>query len=210
MADTPDAPPRAEPGSGRGPRLTRGQFLTAGTLGVGGLMGALIGAPITGMALAPAVRSRAFESVEIGLVDEFKPGEYTKVVLQPGEGRESYVRRLVAFVRANDKRDDDPLAPDDQWEFTIISNRCAHLGCPVQNAASGFVCPCHGGAYDTNGRRTGGPPVRPLDRYEWRREGDRLIAVDEYSLTQDGRRVSLRGPGQHTGGPEGLLYPLQP
>ena len=30
---------------------------------------------------------------------------------------------------------------------------------------AGFGCPCHGGAYDTEGNRTAGPPVRSLDRF---------------------------------------------
>ena len=48
-----------------------------------------------------------------------------------------------------------------------ISTRCAHLGCPVRyiQASQKFVCPCHGGVYDFQGKVQGGPPVRPLDRF---------------------------------------------
>ena len=48
-----------------------------------------------------------------------------------------------------------------------ISTRCAHLGCPVRyiRASQKFVCPCHGGVYDFQGKVVGGPPVRPLDRF---------------------------------------------
>ena len=65
--------------------------------------------------------------------------------------------------------------------FTILSNRCVHLGCPTQpqgppgepkagrdrrrprsssrrREPSGFGCPCHGGAYDIEGNRTPGRP----------------------------------------------------
>jgi hypothetical protein len=41
-----------------GPDMSRKQFLTAATLGVGGVMGALIAVPVAGMALAPIFGGR--------------------------------------------------------------------------------------------------------------------------------------------------------
>ncbi|HEY8844886.1 MAG TPA: Rieske 2Fe-2S domain-containing protein, partial [Gaiellaceae bacterium] len=126
---------------------------------------------------------------------------------------------------------------------TCISNRCAHLGCPVQTGgplfedqkkvektangevtlipalpAAGFLCPCHGGAYDQEGNRIAGPPVRGLDRFEFRIRNGRLILGNTYSVAKvDGagarariKRYVLTGPGQHVDGPEAWLYPLQP
>ena len=95
-----------------------------------------------------------------------------------------------------------------QPSFTILSNRCAHLGCPVQpngpvaenqsttkeNRAgqevlkktpakpAGFGCPCHGGQYDTEGNRTAGPPVRALDRYNYSIIEGRLVLGSAYSV----------------------------
>ena len=41
---------------------------------------------------------------------------------------------------------------------------CTHEGCPLGwNAQQHLIrCPCHGGAYDTNGRVVSGPPPAPL------------------------------------------------
>ena len=52
-------------------------------------------------------------------------------------------------------------------QFIAISDRCAHLGCPVRwvDAAERFICPCHGGVYDLLGRprrRTPGAAAGPL------------------------------------------------
>lgn len=191
--------------------LSRKQFLTAATVGVGGIMGALIAVPVAGMALAPAIKSKPFEPVFLGKLDEFVAGKFVKVVLRPSADEPAaYVKKLVAFVRKNDDPASDRFAPKGQGEYSVISNTCTHLGCPVQSSTSGFVCPCHGGSYDVDGKRLAGPPVRPLDRYEWEVRGDELWAIDRYSLTQDGKRVNQRDPGQHTGGVERLLYPLQP
>lgn len=41
---------------------------------------------------------------------------------------------------------------------------CTHEGCPLGwNAQQHLIrCPCHGGAYDTNGHVVSGPPPAPL------------------------------------------------
>lgn len=47
-----------------------------------------------------------------------------------------------------------------------LSPVCSHLGCLVNwdMGRSEFVCPCHGGRYDMEGRVAGGPPPAPLTR----------------------------------------------
>lgn len=198
-------------GTGNGPDLTRKQFLTAATVGIGGIMGALIAVPVAGMALSPIWKDDKFEAVLLGKVDEFSEGEFTKVVLAPGTDEPgAYVRKKVAYVRKNKNKGDDKFALQGQEDFSVISNICMHLGCPVQAGTSGFVCPCHGGSYTKDGARQAGPPVRPLDRFLWERRGDELWAVAIYSLTKDGKRTGIQDPGQHTSGPEKWFYPFQP
>lgn len=215
MSDAAHTPPGDEPAAtGADKEMTRGQFITAATVGVGGLMGALIAAPVAGMALGPVFGGEDFEPVFVGKLDEFKEGSFTKVVLTPHSDKpDAYVRKKVAFVRKNTEKGgtwSDKLSLKGQEEFSIISNVCMHLGCPVQNSGDGFVCPCHGGSYDGDGKRLAGPPVRPLDRYIWEKRGDELWATAIYALKNDGKRASHRDPGQHTSGPEQLFYPLQP
>ncbi|MCW2962595.1 MAG: Rieske (2Fe-2S) iron-sulfur domain protein [Thermoleophilia bacterium] len=191
--------------------MSRGQFLTAASIGVGGIMGALIAAPVAGMALGPVFGGEKFEPVVLGKLDEFKDGEFVKVVLHPhGDKPDAYVRKKVAFVRRNKDAKDDSLALDGQEEFSVVSNVCMHLGCPVQASNTGFVCPCHGGSYNKDGARQAGPPVRPLDRYKWEKRGDELWATDIYALKNDGGKATHRDPGQHTSGLESWFYPLQP
>lgn len=47
-----------------------------------------------------------------------------------------------------------------------LLGRCTHMGCPVQLAGDGFLCPCHGGAYDADGQVLRGPPPLPLPRLD--------------------------------------------
>ncbi|MEO6867111.1 MAG: ubiquinol-cytochrome c reductase iron-sulfur subunit [Gaiellales bacterium] len=212
MSDAAQTPP-GEPATNNvaDAEMTRGQFLTAATVGVGGLMGALIAVPAAGMALGPIFGGEKFEPALLGMIDEFKDGVFTKVVLtQHADKPDAYVRKKVAFVRANTKPEDDTLALEGQGDFTVVSNICMHLGCPVQASDAGFICPCHGGAYNKDGGRTAGPPVRPLDRFFWEKRGNELWATALYALGNDGQRKKHRDPGQHTSGPESLFYPLQP
>ena len=58
-----------------------------------------------------------------------------------------------------------------------LSRRCTHLGCTldVDTADGTFICPCHGGRFDREGRVLTGPPKTPLDEVPVRREGDRWV-----------------------------------
>ena len=85
---------------------------------------------------------------------------------------------------------------------------------PVQPA--GFGCPCHGGAYDTEGNRTAGPPVRSLDRYAFSIVDGNLVLGKHFSVgTVEGEgadaqimRYRQAYPGVHVDGIERWLYPL--
>ena len=90
-----------------------------------------------------------------------------------------------------------------------ISTRCAHLGCPVRyvTASQRFICPCHGGVYGFQGEVTGGPPVRPLDRFYTKVEAGRVLVGPRFSLNNDLERFSPRDPSNHLDGLWQYLYP---
>ena len=59
------------------------------------------------------------------------------------------------------------LSDEARPRFRVLAVYCAHLGCPVSwFPQSGlFMCPCHGGAYYSDGERASGPPERGLFVY---------------------------------------------
>jgi hypothetical protein len=83
---------------------------------------------------------------------------------------------------------------------------------------SGFICPCHGGAYDSEGNRTAGPPVRGLDRYEYSIKNGNLVLGTPYSVGRvegEGAKARIHGyrladPGQHVDGFEQIFWPYVP
>ena len=130
------------------------------------------------------------------------------VTLTPSIGEAG---KTTVYVRKfNPTIDTDPY--DRDTPYIAISSRCAHLGCPVRwvDAAERFICPCHGGVYDLLGRRVGGPPVRPLDRFYTRVEGENVQIGPRFSVNSELRRFSPRDPGEPLDGIGQYLYPSRP
>jgi Rieske Fe-S protein len=188
-------------------RFARSKFLEFSTLGIGGLIGGVVTVPVAGFAVLPAFLSQKHHRADLGPVSDFAEGQWyiSTFMTDPAEGE---VSRRTAFIRNN-----GTLTVNGKPEpsFTIISNRCAHLGCPVQAngptgailgmktitehtssgeirlepvVPAGFGCPCHGGQYDTEGNRTAGPPVRGLDRYAFEIKNGHLILLSTFSVAK--------------------------
>ena len=145
--------------------MSRQKFLTGATVGLGALMGAIIAVPSRSTSWRrPSGTSTNSRSTSARRRSTRPPSQgeipYHEVTLENLPNDDSGLSRRLVFIR-NDGDD----------KFTAVSNTCMHLGCPVQPSTTGFACPCHGGQYDREGRRTAGPPVRPLNRYR-RRSSD--------------------------------------
>jgi Rieske Fe-S protein len=189
-----------------GERFPRNRFLEGATLGLGAVIGGIITVPVAGFAVLPSFLKQKKSTVDLGPTTDFAEGQWytTTFIADPAEGE---VSRRTAFIRNNGTA---TVGGAQEPSFTIISNRCAHLGCPVQaNGPSGailgmknivqhtkngqvtlvpvvpagFGCPCHGGQYDTEGNRTAGPPVRALDRYAFSIVKGRLILESRFSVS---------------------------
>jgi len=166
--------------------------------------------PALGFALGPIFKTAPHTWETVGTVNGFSENNYTAVVvtLTPGIGEAG---KTTVYVRKfNPAIDTDP--PDRNSKFIAISSRCAHVGCPVRwvDAAERFICPCHGGVYDLLGRRVGGPPVRPLDRFYTRVVGEDVQVGPRFSVNSELRRFSPRDPGEPLDGIGQYLYPSRP
>jgi len=54
---------------------------------------------------------------------------------------------------------------------------CTHFGCRVRwsDEQARYVCACHGGAFDAEGRPVAGPPARPLNPVRVETVGDAVV-----------------------------------
>jgi len=201
-------------GAFEGETITRRRFVTGGALAAGGVATAAVGLPALGFALGPIFEKTVHEGwQDVGPVADFNATGYVPkvitIVADIGEAGKTtiYVRKATAADRSPSDKPGHPPLP-----YVAISTRCAHLGCPVNYvpAAQRFICPCHGGVYDKQGKVVGGPPVRPLDRFYTRVVNGRVQVGQRFSVNSHLRRFSPRDPTNHLDGLWQYLYPSRP
>lgn len=204
----PELPPADPPGYFPGESMTRRGILAVAGQAVGGLAVAGVALPTVGFAVAPIFDQEEEIWTPVGSPAEFSDDTYNSVVTTVVSGIGEAGKTTVYVRRGNP----ETFEAESAGEFIAISTRCAHLGCPVRfvKAAGNFICPCHGGVYDFEGKVLGGPPVRPLDRFQTRVRDGQVEIGPRYSVTHQLKPVRTRDPGAFTGGIWEYLYPPRP
>jgi len=201
---------RLIPGAFEGETVTRRRFMT-GTVHVAGAVAAsAFLLPAIGFALGPVFEKHDEPWQAVGNLDEFPEDTYVPKVITIVAGIGQAGKSTAYIRKRNPKIDSDK--PDKYNQFIAISTRCMHLGCPVRfvEAAERFICPCHGGVYNFEGKVDGGPPVRPLDRFYTEVRGDQLWLGPRYSVNRELKRFSPRDPAEPLDGIGQYLYPSRP
>jgi menaquinol-cytochrome c reductase iron-sulfur subunit len=201
---------RLIPGAFEGETITRRRMMT-GTVHVAGAVAtAAFVLPALGFALGPVFEKRKERWQAVGTLDEFPDDTYIPKVITIVDGIGQAGKSTAYIRKRNAKLDTDK--PDQYNQYIAISTRCMHLGCPVRfvEAAARFICPCHGGVYDFEGKVDGGPPVRPLDRFYTEVRGNELWLGPRYSVNRELRRFSPRDPAEPLDGVGQYLYPSRP
>jgi Rieske Fe-S protein len=185
--------------------VTRGQFLYMGV--VGSLVGAVLTIPPLVYVLNPSIETNLQGQSdipddwhELGSVFEIPSGEprlyrieFPQNQTYNGGGSvlgEGFITEgvLVSWKdgelpSALEGRDRGRLSASEIEELTpqlnVMSNHCAHLGCPVRwfRDRGEILCPCHGGIYDINGGLIAGPPPQGLYYYAFEIRDDGGIYV---------------------------------
>jgi Rieske Fe-S protein len=198
------------PGGFEGETVTRRRFMTLSAHGAGIVATSAFLLPALGFAIGPIFEEHEMPGQVVGVPDDFPLDTYVPKVVSIVSGVGEAGKTTVYMRKRNDKVDTEPA--DQYNEFVAISTRCMHLGCPVRfvEASERFICPCHGGVYDFQGKRTGGPPVRPLDRFYTRLRNGRVEVGPRYSVNSELERFSPRDPGEDLDGIGQYLYPSRP
>jgi menaquinol-cytochrome c reductase iron-sulfur subunit len=221
VADSPKLDKRSRYTEGRGiagafegETVTRRRLMEGTALAAGGIATAAFALPGLGFALGPVFEDTSPDTwQDVGPEDEFNTETYVQRVINeepeigdPGKTT-IYVRRTRQGERSPSDKDGKQPQP-----YVAVSTRCAHLGCPVRyiQASKKFVCPCHGGVYDFEGKVEGGPPVRPLDRFYTRVRSGQVEIGNRFSVNSELERFAPRDPSNHLDGLWQYIYPARP
>ena len=150
-------------------RISRRDFVKVTTAALGSIMGVVMGIPIVGYLIDPALKAQSSEAkIPLGPLENFPIGtpkafSFTRSNIN---GWEKTVNSYGGFVLRKSES-----------EMLVLSNRCTHLSCSVNwdDARAEYVCPCHDAQFGPEGEVLGGPPPHPLDRYEYEIEDGTLI-----------------------------------
>ena len=201
-------------GSFEGETVTRRRFMTLTAHGAGIVATSAFLLPALGFAAGSAIFERPeVEWETVGKPEDFPDDTYVpKVVTEVSGIGQTGKTTIYMRARADSDRAPNPeeLHEGTTEDFIAISTRCMHLGCPVRfvDASKKFICPCHGGVYDFDGGVSGGPPVRPLDRFYVRVKDGEVQVGPRYSVNSEFRRFpSYRDPGQALDGIAQYMYP---
>jgi len=152
------------------PAIPRRNLFALLTVGLGGIATAMVGLPFLGYLFRMEKRKPPW--VDLGTADQFSEGETHRVTFDNplSTAWDGMTAETSVFVR-NQGQDKNGSVT-----FLVLSDNCAHLGCPVSwFPQSGlFMCPCHGGVYYADGSRASGPPPRGLFACVWRVHNGRL------------------------------------
>lgn len=148
-----------------------GALVAIGSVG----MGAILAVPVLRYVLYPLYSKAAgTEWSDVGELKEFTdsgaPVRKTITFAQRDGWREVVSAQSVYVSRTAG------------GQLEVLSAICPHLGCSVswQKGQDEFVCPCHGGRFEPDGKHIYGPPPRAMDRLPSRVKDGKLQVHFEY------------------------------
>ena len=199
-------------GAFEGETVTRRRLMEGTALAAGGIATMAFALPGLGFALGPLFEETVPTTwQDLGTESDFDDTGYVPRVMNVN-AQIGDAGKTTVYVRKFNRDIDRVIEGQDPQPYVVISTRCSHLGCPVRyiQASQKFVCPCHGGVYDSQGQVEGGPPVRPLDRFYTRVVAGRVQVGARFSLNSELERFSPRDPSNHLDGLWQYLYPSRP
>jgi Rieske Fe-S protein len=169
---TPDEQPTAVPSGASATQTghSRRVFLFKLSILLNAAVGVVLGVPLIGYLLGPALKNKAGDTswISLGSIGDFPVSEtrlvsYRNPFTTAWDGETGDVPCWVRRMSEN--------------SFQVFAINCAHLGCPVRWFAQSklFMCPCHGGAYYADGSRASGPPERGLFEYDHKIDDGNLM-----------------------------------
>ena len=183
---------------------TRGQFLSLSTVGIGAAIGGVIGVPATAYILAPVTNEAQFQPVFLGKVDQFTSEQdfnptAATYVEDPAEPLDEPRPRL-----GSQHREVEPRLAGGRRHVHRVLEPVHAPGMPGRSCAGHWirVSVPRRRSTTSRGQRTAGPPIRPLDRFQWEiKNSDELWITQRWSVDFNGDGKVLYFPVKMPGQP---------
>ncbi|SPF49431.1 quinol--cytochrome-c reductase, Rieske (2Fe-2S) iron-sulfur subunit [Candidatus Sulfopaludibacter sp. SbA4] len=147
---------------------TRRSFYIGAIYGIWGIIAAALGLPAAAYLLLPPKVRKENEWFEIGDVSKLAPESPVEMTFRRNrvDGWKIISEKSTAWV-----------VKEANHQVVAFGPQCTHLGCAYhwEESKNEFLCPCHSSVFAVDGKVVSGPAPRPLDRYETKIQGNRLL-----------------------------------
>jgi menaquinol-cytochrome c reductase iron-sulfur subunit len=150
------------------PEVSRRAFYVGTIYAIWAAITAALGLPALVYLLLPPKAKKESDWVEVGDVAKLPAGTPTELTFRRNrvDGWKVTSEKSTAWVvKAADN------------SIVAFGPQCTHLGCAYhwEQPRNQFICPCHTSLFGMDGAVMSGPAPRPLDRYDVRVEGQKLL-----------------------------------
>jgi Rieske Fe-S protein len=123
--------------------------------------------PLASYLIAPSLKKGTGKWLDFGPAEDLKPASVEMLSYEFMVKDGWLVLPQRGFVWAK---------TESSGELRVFSSTCTHLACNViwREEEEVFVCPCHSGRFNAEGKNIAGPPTRPLAVLEHKVEGGNL------------------------------------
>lgn len=162
MSDVQPADTQIETGT------TRRHFYIAAIYGMWAAISAALGIPALIYLFFPPKARKQEQWVEVGDVTKLAANQPVEL---------SYRRTRVDGWKVISEKSTAWVVKHPDNSIVAFGPQCTHLGCAYHwdETKNDFLCPCHTSIFSMDGKVVSGPAPRPLDRYETKVDGTKLL-----------------------------------
>jgi len=142
-------------GTNRGTKINAERRNFIKTAALTGVAAVVTSVPLATYLIAPSLKKGTGKWLDFGPAEDLTPGSVEMLSYEFMVKDGWLVLPQRGFVWAK---------TESRGKLLVFSSTCTHLACNViwQEEEEIFVCPCHSGRFDANGKNIAGPPTKPL------------------------------------------------
>ena len=149
--------------------LTRRRFYIGAIYGLWATITAALSLPALVYLLLPPKARKEDEWVEVG--------DIAKIAARTSPVEVVFRRNRVDGWKVLSEKSTAWVVKQADNSVVAFGPQCTHLGCAYhwEEGKNEFLCPCHTSLFAVDGKVSSGPAPRPLDRYDVKVQGGKLL-----------------------------------